>query len=352
VPSDPDPPLSSLVRASRVRVSIAIPIFADPRANLGAARPILGVVFDSRTPPDVPKSVWLIRDELVEPALLSALLTALVVVGLTIAISRPLSRLTRTAERVAGGERGLVLGVAGFAPEEVLLLTASLERMRKELEAQAGYIKEFAANAAHELKTPLTSLRGAAELLLDDGGAMSKEQARRFLANIQQDAVRMDALVGRLLHLARIEAAPAVREPVDLRAFLDGVAERYRRGGNAIELAYAAPSRAVRLQPEQLESLLSNLLDNAVRHGAGRPVALSVGEDSRGLLVEVRDRGPASSPERFERLFERFYTTERERGGTGLGLSIVRAIAEAHGGSAWAVRHDEGLSFFALLPLR
>jgi two-component system sensor histidine kinase ChvG len=221
--------------------------------------------------------------------------------------------------------------------------------MRKELESQASYIKDFAANAAHELKTPLTSLRGAAELLLDAQDAMPKEQGRRFLENIHEDALRMDRLVGRLLHLARIEAGRPVRETIDLRAFLVAIAERYARRGHPIDVRYLASDDHASLAPDQLDSLLTNLLDNAIRHGAGAPIQITLSDKSGGLLLSVRDHGPPKPQEHFDRLFERFYTTERERGGTGLGLSIVRAVAEAHAGRAWVARHDDGAEFIVEL---
>ena len=99
----------------------------------------------------------------------------------------------------------------------------------------------------------------------------------------------------------------------------------------------------------QLESLVSNLLDNAVRHGAGEDVDVRVIDGQGGRALIVRDHGPPVSEEHCAKIFDRFYTTERARGGTGLGLSIVRAIAEGHGGRVAVSRHDRGLSFSVVL---
>jgi two-component system sensor histidine kinase ChvG len=182
--------------------------------------------------------------------------------------------------------------------------------------------------------------------LLEEYEEMSPEQRRRFLSNIHADTVRMDSLVGRILHLARIEAGVPEREELDLFAFLEGTAERYRRGGHEIVLELESARRIVRLSGDQLDSLLTNLIDNAIRHGAGKPVTISV----RDRVLSVRDRGPKLPREHFARVFERFYTTERGRGGTGLGLAIVKAIAEAHGGEVWVEQHeDEGASFHVRL---
>ena len=338
-------PLAGISRAAMIRVSIAIPIYADPRAPAGAHTPIVGVVYGSRTPLDVGQSLWRLRDELYWPAFLSLAVTLAIGLALGAAIARPLVRLGRAAERVAKGERGVALEADGFAPAEVHALAEALARMRDQLEARAHYSRDFTAHAAHELKSPLTSLRGAAELLLESD-SMSPEQARRFLENIHEDAVRMDRLVQRMLQLARIESQAPVREPIDLRAFLAAIAERYARRGHDVRVHYRASSDAVSMSPDLLESLAGNLLDNAVRHGAGHPVEVTV-ED--GPILTVRDHGPPMSDAQYAQLYTRFQTTERGRGGTGLGLAIVRAAAEAHGGSAEAIRHPDGASFVVRL---
>lgn len=349
---EPAPPFSSLSRAANMRVSIALPIYRDPRAPAGKGGEVLGVVYNARTPLDVSRALWLLRDDLVVPALLSLMITLMIAAFVTATIARPLMRLRRAAESVARGERGGSLRVGSVAPAEIYALSESLGKMRAKLEERAEYIREFAANTAHELKTPLTSLRGASELLIEDWAAMTGEQRERFLSNIHQDAVRMDSLVGRILHLARIEAGVPETESIDLFAFLEGVRERYRRMGHELALSLNGSRRAVQMSAEQLDSLVTNLVDNAVRHGAGKPVDITVlASDRHGVVLSVRDRGPKLPAEHFARVFERFYTTERARGGTGLGLAIVKAIAEAQGGSvSVAQNEDQGATFRVELP--
>lgn len=347
---EPSPPMSGLSRAAALRVSIAIPVYANPRALVGSKAQVLGAIYASRTPLDPRKALWQWREKLILPAALSILVTTFIAVLLTVTIAGPLVRLRRFAEAVAAGRPVQKSPPERTAPVEIAALSQAIGAMKDQLEARAHYIREFAANTTHELKTPLTSMRGAAELLLEDWEEMSAEQRGRFLANIRDDAVRMNGLVGRILELARIEAAPPNREPTDLGAFVEGIAERYRRAGHDVVLEQQGRPRPVAMAPEALESLLSNLLDNAVRHGAGKPVELSVRDLPVGRIIEVRDHGPPLPPGHLDRAFERFYSTERHKGGTGLGLAIVKALAEAHGGRVEAEALDEGARFTVLLP--
>lgn len=336
---EPDPPLSSLSRAARFRVSIAVPIFEDPYARLGTGARVIGAVYNNRTPLNTTKALWQWRERLYLPLLLSLLITLTIVAFVTATIAGPLSRLRRHAEEVASGADVDAHAVGRVAPQEIHALADSIQRMRDQLETRAEYIREFAANTAHELKTPLTSLRGAAELLIEDADTMSEAQQKRFLENLRSDAIRMDGLVHRILDLARIESTKPVREPLDLAAFLDGVRQRYERHGHEVRVAYEAEQRTVAYAPELLDTLVTNLVDNALRHGGDAPVDVFVRD---GLELEVRDHGPVLPEGHFDRAFERFHSTERHRGGTGLGLATVRAIARAHGGDARAVRHPEG----------
>ncbi len=348
---EPPPPLTSLSRAATIRVSLAVPIYADPLTGANEGGAVIGAVYNSRTPMERGEYLWLIKSELYFPLGfgLGAMLAVVFMVAWVIA--RPLERLRRAAHAVAAGEPDVEVPVSRLAPAEVYDVAVAVEKMRAQLEARAEYVQRFAANAAHELKTPLTSLRGAAELMLDDPEMPAAARAR-FLANIQADAVRMDGLVQRILQLARIEARRPDWAELELVAFLEGVVERYRRRGHVLHLDAAQAPTRVRFDPEQLESLTTNLLDNAVRHGAGEPVDVVATATEDGWRLEVRDRGPALAPEHFDRIFERFYTTERSRGGTGLGLAIVRAIAEAHGGRVEVEPGARGAIFRLLVPDR
>lgn len=339
----------SLERAGELRVSIAIPIYADPRAASG---PVIGAVYASRTPLGLEQSWWRLRRVLVVPVAASIVGLVLVLLFLARVIGSPLVRLTRAAEAVAHGTPDVPLDVQSLAPREIHDLAGAVGRMRDQLERRAEYVRVFAAQTVHELKSPLTSLRGAAELMLDAGGTMPVDQSRRFLTQVHDDAVRMDGLVGRILQLARIESSAPDRREIAPRALVEGVVERYTRRERPVRLAWGASERTMPADVEQLDSMLSNLIDNALRHGEGRPVDVRARDDGASLVLAVEDDGPPLPAGHFARIFERFYTTARDKGGTGLGLAIVRAVAESHGGMVTAAhgRDGRGARFEVRLP--
>jgi signal transduction histidine kinase len=239
-------------------------------------------------------------------------------------------------------------GVARRAPRELAVLGEALGVMTARLAERAKYVAEFAANVSHELKTPLTSIRGAAELLREQWHGMEEAQRERFLANIQADAERTELLVHGLLQLARIEnptESPAA-SAIPLGDVKRAVLERYPEH---VEVDVDDPKAAVSIAPDHLDSVLGNLLDNALRYRRAAPVQVTLAVRDGRLHVEVRDDGPGISAASLPRVFERFFTTERDQGGTGLGLAIVQAIAEARGGSARCESSPDGTRFHVVL---
>jgi len=330
---EPAPPLASISRRGDVRVFVALPIF--DRGEVVAA------VWMSRTSMAPLKAAWLNRRPLTAALLLTVIVTVLVSLFLSRTITRPLGRITGTAKAVASG-KGLEPGRVRFAPREVRELEDALRRMAEQLSGRARYIADYAANASHELKSPITAIRGAAELLLEEGDEMGAEQRRRFIANIESDASRMERLVTRMLELARIESDPDEGVEVNLPSFITQVARSY---GSRVELSLDEPPEAMIISRDHLETALRNLIDNGIRVSAGAAVQVSAASRDGRLVVEVRDRGPGIDEAHAERIFERFFTTERDSGGTGLGLSIVRAVARSRGGDVSFEAWEEGTVF-------
>jgi two-component system, OmpR family, sensor kinase len=283
--------------------------------------------------------------------LVGAALAALVAFMLARAVARPVARVSAASRTLAEGGRPEPLVVEG--PREVVTLAAAFNDLSAELDRTHEAERAFLLSVSHELKTPLTAIRGHAEALED--GVL---EATAIGSVIEREARRLERLVGDLLDLARLRRRTfTVRsEPVDLGELATVAYERHaaaaRRFG--VELQVLSSTDAVALaDPDRLLQALSNLVENALR-------STPAGETVRILAapgrVEVVDDGPGLAERDVPFAFERFYLYERSengrRVGTGLGLAIVRELAEAMGGSAY-VRSQLGVgsTFGIVLPV-
>ncbi|MFM2302408.1 MAG: hypothetical protein RLZZ84_2144 [Pseudomonadota bacterium] len=199
---------------------------------------------------------------------------------------------------------------------------------------------DFVANASHELRTPLAAIIGYVETLADGGPAIDAETGKRFLEIVQREAKRMLSLVEDLMTLSHVEAEKHDRpsERIDLAQLATRVVAEVSSltGKERVELTAAEPGCAVRGDPAQLEQLLRNLIDNALKYGGpDQPVRVAVAHSgSSAISLTIADRGPGIAPEHLPHLTRRFYRTDpgrsRASGGTGLGLAIVKHIVERH----------------------
>lgn len=222
--------------------------------------------------------------------------------------------------------------------------------------------KDFVANVSHELKTPITLIKGFAETLQDPEVRTSPD-ADRFLGILHRNAERMDALVDDLLTLARLErsdAPPLRKEIAEIRPLLENVAaslERRRAERNSRLEVLCPEGLSAPVNEGLLEQAVLNLADNALKYsGDGARVEISAEESGGFLEIRVRDDGPGIPARHLPRIFERFYRVDkarsREAGGTGLGLAIVRHIALAHGGEADVEsREGAGSTFRIRVPM-
>lgn len=220
--------------------------------------------------------------------------------------------------------------------------------------------KEFVANVSHELRTPLTLIKGYVETLLD--GAKDDPQVReRFLQTIHKHSNRLASLIEDLLNLSRLESGQIAlrKKRVSLRDLCERVVEELEGSASSkrITILNHVPAEVpVEVDPDRLQQVLFNLVDNAIKYG--RPsgtVNINLHRTPGLLQVSVQDDGPGIPPDSLERVFERFYRVDRARsrdaGGTGLGLSIVKHIVQSHGGEAWAEsQFGQGSTFFFTLP--
>jgi signal transduction histidine kinase len=338
-PPDPLPPLGDIQSRGKLQVFIALPVFSDGR--------VIAVVTATRTGLDALSSLWQIRRGLLVAVAVAMALISGVSALFARAIAGPMHAITSLAKAVAAGDPRSDFVVRGFTPAEIRSLSEALDVMTKKLRAQAEYVADFATTVSHELKTPIAAIRGASELL-SDFESMDSAQRQRFLHNILLDTERMDRLVTRLLTLAKIESAAALPSPaLSVVPFTEQLLRRY---AGSVQLVLRDPPAELSILEDHLASAIGNLVDNAVRHGLGQPVLVTLGSAAGGrLVVEVRDQGRGISPGNQSKVWERFFTTERDRGGTGLGLSIVQAIVSARRGEVGFETSPHGTCFRMVL---
>ncbi|MEW2117766.1 ATP-binding protein [Streptomyces sp. NPDC005474] len=223
---------------------------------------------------------------------------------------------------------------------------------------------ELIATVAHELRSPLTSVKGFTATLLAKWERFTDDQKKLMLETVDADANRVTRLIAELLDISRIDSGrlEVRRQPVDMGAAVGRHIQAYVAAGQPADrflLRMEQPLPALWADPDKVDQVLSNLLENAVRHGEGTvtievKAALSPREgdaDHTATSVTVSDEGPGIPEESMNRVFTRFWRGSK-RGGTGLGLYIVKGIVEAHGGSITVGRaQDGGAEFRFTLPV-
>jgi signal transduction histidine kinase len=197
------------------------------------------------------------------------------------------------------------------------------------------------STVAHELRSPLTSVKGFSSTLLRRWDRFTDDQKRLMLQTIEADADRVTRLITELLDISRIDAGrlEVRKQPVDIYGAIERHIERFVASGYERDrFALSGHESAlpeVWADPDRLDQILANLMENAVRHGEGT-VSLSVAptrqDDSEAVAVTISDEGEGIPPENYPMIFTRFWHRSR-RGGTGLGLYVVRGLVEAHGGT-------------------
>jgi two-component system sensor histidine kinase CreC len=283
---------------------------------------------------------------------------ALIVLGLLVGgllswwLSGSVRKLTRYAQQVSAGERAELPHVSGG---ELAQLAQALERMRTELEGKA-YVERYVHTLTHELKSPLAAIRGAAELLEAD---MPAGQRQRFVANIDQESLRMQQLIERLLHLAQVEQRQGLEEQVEVPlrelvgSLLDAQMARLESAGVQVENSIE-PAVSVRGERFLLRQALSNVLDNALDFTpSGGWVRFSAQVQDKDLVLSVFNQGPAIPDYALARVSERFYSLPRPATGrksTGLGLNFVAEVMQLHGGQLLVRNADDGVKVCLMLP--
>lgn len=289
--------------------------------------------------------------------LLGTLATAFGAVWLAGSAVRPVTEITAQAEAVEPGVSGQRITAHADVAEFhglVSVLNSMLQRLDRAYQAQ----RQIIADVAHDLRTPITAVRGEIEIALR--GHRTPEQYRATLASILEDVDHLSGINEALILLARIEAGELAphRQPVDLATLAASAVQRVhpRAGGRALRFhGPDAGGVTALVDPGMMGVLLDQLLDNAVRHTpSGTRVEAIVAGDNGEVSVAVRDNGPGIAGEVLPHLFERFYRADPARSrtaGPGLGLTVAAAIAQAHHGSIHAANVPTGgLEVRVVLP--
>jgi two-component system phosphate regulon sensor histidine kinase PhoR len=249
-----------------------------------------------------------------------------------------------------------LLGVQGLRIGAVVVFN-DVSRLRR-LE---NLRRDFVANVSHELKTPITAIKGFVETLLD-GAVKDPVEADRFLKIVAKHADRLNSIIEDLLMLSRLEQGgkeAMEMQRIELSGILHSAVDvcEQRATEKKIKIRIECPETlAAVVNPPLIEQALINLIGNAVKYSAdGKTITLCAAAEQGGINLSVKDQGYGIEEKHFERLFERFYRIDkgrsRQEGGTGLGLSIVKHIAQAHGGTVSVQsRYGQGSTFSIFLP--
>jgi signal transduction histidine kinase len=310
-----------------------------------------------------------------------AVLTALL-------IFRPAHKRLRSLEDAARalGEGRTDVRASEAGGDEVTALARTFNRMAADLDARAVALalsdqarRQLLADVSHELMTPLTAIRGYVETLAMPGLSADDATRRRYLDIVDQETHKLEAIIGDLLDLARLEGSGGnlgnlIRESVPVSELFRRVVDRHgpaiRARGIEMAVSIAPEDLEVRADANRLEQALQNVAANAIRHTPdGGRVELKGERRGDRVCLAVRDSGPGIPPEHLPRVFDRFYKADPSRAhstrdadggarsgqaasiesGSGLGLSIVRAIVERHGGTVTAFNAPEGGALFELV---
>jgi len=276
-------------------------------------------------------------------------------------IADPVQRLSHAADEVRSGHAGRVaIPTLDERRDEIGDLAGSLSAMTQALYARIDAIEAFAADVAHELKNPLTSLKSAVEML---ARANSDDARMRMMGIVRNDVKRIDRLISDISDASRLDAelSRESAERIDLRHLLETIVEVYRATelprGIHLELSLDLPPGAKTLGiDERLGQVFRNLIDNAISFSPdGGAVEISAGIEGGFVRILVDDNGPGIPPENLESIFDRFYTSrpsDHFGNNSGLGLSIARQIVEAANGTIVAANRDGGGACFVVrLPL-
>jgi two-component system OmpR family sensor kinase len=252
-------------------------------------------------------------------------------------LGRPILDLVDVTDAIGRGEYDVNVRMRRHAPSEIVHLTRAVQDMAGKIKQQLADQRELLASVSHEMRSPLARIRLVLELLRDE--ALPADRREHLHGELEHEIIEIDDLVGGLLAQSRLDFSALTLRPNDLV----GITTRgLARASLPMEPVVLGQKRSVPCDATLVARALSNLLDNAKKHGGGA-TELTVRYDSDRATVEVSDRGPGLSDAEIERIFDPFYGKPNGSAESlGLGLALVKRIAKAHGGDAFAKAREGG----------
>ncbi|MGB7270311.1 MAG: HAMP domain-containing sensor histidine kinase [Albidovulum sp.] len=309
-------PLASISRDTGFRVFVAMPVIVENH--------VVGAVYLTRTPSNL--GSFLYRERQTILLVSGSVLLAATVVGLLLwrLLAGPIRALQQQSEHVATGQITMPKPIEHYGTKETAKLGQSILSMSTKLKQRSDSLQSYTAHVTHELKSPLTSIVGAIELLEQSGGRMDAADQRKFYKNIQEDGARMTRLLDDLRSLAASDMAAAVGS-TDLASAV----ARCQSEFPDLHIDYIGPDGTILPIAEQdLNVVLVHLAQNAQQHGATK-LTVSASQET----VSIADDGSGISPANLDMIFQPFFTTKRDTGGTGMGLAIVQSTLKSYGGN-------------------
>ncbi|MBU3933953.1 MAG: cell wall metabolism sensor histidine kinase WalK [Candidatus Omnitrophica bacterium] len=280
-------------------------------------------------------------------ALVAIVVAFLVGYFISKSITMPIREMTDTAEKIAQGDFSKKVKVK--SKDELGVLASSLNKMADELQLKIENLKrldrirtDFVANISHELKTPLTSIKGFIETL-EDGALEDRKNAKKFILIIKKHTEKISNIINDLLTLSELELGKDRIERIDfdlkdlLNETLLGFGHAISVKNHTLDINFKGENFKIKADKDKLEQVFVNLIDNAIKYTKdGGKIKISLIEQKEQISIEVVDNGVGIPREHLDRIFERFYRVDKARsrqlGGTGLGLSIVKHIIMLHNG--------------------
>lgn len=331
VREDATPALYTLSRGARVRVFVAMPVFVD--------QTLIGAVYLSRTPNHIFRFLYGERFNLAKAAAFVALSTALIGYVFWRFITRPIHLLIQRSH-VAGHSGQAWEPPDQLGTREIADLSQSFQSLTERLQDKQDGLKTYTAHVTHELKSPLTALKGAAELLRDDD--LPPAQKHRLLDTVDKGGKRIEDLLANMRAFSLADQS-AINGTCCLNDITDQLVQTFpalaiKAENNHLPLPVAAPT---------LHIMLTHMLENAQQHGAQNAVLTAYQVDGV-ICLKIADNGAGISEGNKDKVLQPFFTTKREAGGTGMGLNIVKATMEAIGGQLSVVPSNQGACFLLI----